>query len=201
MALFLLTFQGTLPSGEQFQHGLHCEGSISAADAATAAATALEDAISGNTAGMFRTDCTWDQLTTATLNTGTDRVSASRVDALAVAGSSSAGTSCPPQVAIVATLRTASAGPRYRGRFYLPSPITSDLNNDGTLGSTYVGYLASSWGTAFADLTGSGLTPVVRSRKFHSSANVTHVDFDTVLDTQRRRRKSLRGSTNGFDVS
>lgn len=110
-----------------------------------------------------------------------------------------ATTACPPQCAVVASLRTAQVGRQGRGRVYLPMiPSGSWLEQTGLLTPTNRGNYA----TAFAafltaitlDDTGTGgpaVTPIVTGSGFQNYATINAVRVGDVVDTQQRRRRAI----------
>ena len=103
----------------------------------------------------------------------------------------------PYQTALVVSLRTAVAGPRGRGRLYVPATgaaisgstlrLTSSVQTAFlTAAETYLGALNVSVNThaALSELC-------VWSRTGESAAPVTKISVGDVLDTQRRRRDTL----------
>jgi len=112
-----------------------------------------------------------------------------------VAGGGSASTIYPNQVAMAVSLTTGfSRGPAHRGRFYLPLPsIPVDAN--GSISAGAASGVAAQIDELIATLNGlqAGQKVSVMSRKLGSPAHraVTGVEVGRVLDTQRRRRRSL----------
>lgn len=107
----------------------------------------------------------------------------------------------PNQVALCVSLTTGiTRGPAHRGRFYLPLPTAGVNPADGLITSADATSVAQStkamleavsdW--PLIDLPGSP-NVVVMSRKDGAprTRQVTGVDVGRVLDTQRRRRRSL----------
>lgn len=102
----------------------------------------------------------------------------------------------PNQVALVATLRTAvTRGPAHAGRIYLPMPTAATLP-DGEISAADRDTIKGSLTTLLTDLNAirANYKVAVYSRKLGAPAQrlVTNFDVGRVLDTQRRRRKSLR---------
>lgn len=117
-----------------------------------------------------------------------------------VAGAGVAPNAFPNQIALAVSLTTGfSRGPAHRGRYYLPMPSV-EIDANGVIYPQYVTGVVASTKTfleAVADVPGidapNSLTPVVMSRKANAAAyrKITGVAVGQVLDTQRRRRKSL----------
>lgn len=116
------------------------------------------------------------------------------------AGGGNGGALMPNQATIAVSLTTGfSRGPAHRGRFYLPLPSIL-LDPDGRISGGSAGALAGSTKTfieALADVPGldtpERLKPCVMSRKAGAATHreITGVDVGRVIDTQRRRRRSL----------
>lgn len=99
----------------------------------------------------------------------------------------------PPQLSICVTLRSSIArGYAHAGRFYPPSASPSLLAN-GTMGATGLGY--NLMGTSKTLVEGiNALTSgqcVIYSKKGQVANFVTGMQVGQVVDTQRRRRKSI----------
>lgn len=107
----------------------------------------------------------------------------------------------PNQVALVVSLLTGLArGSAHRGRYFLPMPNLAVDQTDGLIGEAYALDVATSTRTfleALSDTPGvdtsSTVNVVVMSRKSGAPAThkVTAIEVGRVLDTQRRRRRSL----------
>lgn len=134
-------------------------------------------------------------LSSCNASTGVDRyvfihldgTSASVPLTAAAAGAGAVG-SCPSEVAMVMTLRTALRGRRNRGRIYLPAPTTTNINADGTLAAGILtGFPAQmvGWNTAIGVLN---YTLVVASYVGVVVNTVTSVTMDKYADVQRRRK-------------
>lgn len=97
----------------------------------------------------------------------------------------------PNQVCAVASLRSTLPGRANRGRMYLPALKvvmgTNGIASDGNLGSVAQG-LATSFG-AF-NSSGEGKI-VIGSQVTGLMHQVSYIQIDAILDTQRRRRDKL----------
>jgi hypothetical protein len=108
----------------------------------------------------------------------------------------------PNQIALCVSLLTAvTRGPAHRGRFYLPMPTAAPDTTTGLIASNVAGNCVISTRTfleALSDWPGIDTTfspnVVVMSRKSGApkTREVTGVAVGRVLDTQRRRRRSLQ---------
>lgn len=104
------------------------------------------------------------------------------------------------QIAIAVSLTTGfTRGPAHRGRYYLPMPAMQNLPT-GLINPIYQAGLTASTKTfleAVADVPGADIlnspTPSVMSRKAGAAGHrkITGCAVGQVLDTQRRRRRSL----------
>jgi hypothetical protein len=115
---------------------------------------------------------------------------------------SNAGTSTADeganQLAILASLRNASSGPKNRGRLYLPSPA-EDAVDEGVLGSTERTRVSTAIDALFDGMRTDGYTFFVFNRNASprdpvafTKKTITTQKIDAVLRTQRRRvRKEL----------
>lgn len=101
--------------------------------------------------------------------------------------------SLPTEVAVVASLRTASAGRSGRGRMYLPPPSVDQVSTSGRLPAATGAGLAA----ALADLMqpiSEGTTEwnaVVQSKTQQALRAITAVAVGDIFDAQRRRRDAL----------
>lgn len=103
------------------------------------------------------------------------------------------GTSFPNQVALAVTLNTGfSRGPAHSGRFYLPIPVM-DVDANGVVSEAACDEVDSALQTLRTAVNSTGHQMVVMSRKAGAPGHraVTGFDVGRVLDTQRRRRRSL----------
>lgn len=107
----------------------------------------------------------------------------------------------PNQIALAVSLTTdVTRGPAHRGRFYLPVPAAFAVPTDGLISASVATDVTASTRTfleALSDFPGidTPVSPevVVMSRKSGAprTREVTGVAVGRVLDTQRRRRRSL----------
>lgn len=116
----------------------------------------------------------------------------------------------PNQIALCVSLTTGyNRGAAHRGRFYLPTPLLSVDETSGQISATDANQVAATTKTfleAISDVPGLDLASspgaVVMSRKAGSPKTriVTGVEIGRVLDTQRRRRRSLVEAYRGTSV-
>lgn len=112
-----------------------------------------------------------------------------------IGGGQNASLTPANQIAIVVSLTTGvSRGPAHRGRVYLPLPAIQ-LADDGRMSEGEAGALRASFQTMLTSIAGigTGYSVAVMSRKAGAPAHrlVTGCQVGRVLDTQRRRRRSL----------
>lgn len=120
-------------------------------------------------------------------------VRATHTTLLATSSAGSGTVSLPPQCSVVASLRTPTAGPRGRGRMYLPVPAVAALVNSGRIGPGPRQGFADGLQLFFNDWNADALTaPVgVASGMGGFVTTVTRIEIGDVVDTQRRRRDAL----------
>ena len=202
MAVYLVTFSGTLMSGaEQFAHTLAVDdaGSSSEADILSAAVSGI-NAFHGTTglAAIYPTTTRWTNVKVARVVDLADGTLFAGVNqAVSLAGTSNIGTKhLPPQLAIAVSL---VGGPRangtpYRGRFYLPC-VTADTNavSEHLLtpaGQTILLNGVEALMDALTDPIDSR-SPQVWSRKDATTSTVTTIRIGRAVDTIRSRRRDL----------
>lgn len=189
MALYRHVASGTVP-GEQWSFTMHSEGTLSTGDANTEFADALTAAwAAGGMIDVTTADVDLTLASTASIDPATDGQMTRVESALALTGDQ-AGEMLPFQVALVVSLRTASATRHGRGRFYLP-PLSADTLDGGLVSAAALAILDVAWTAFFDSMNTSGLTVVVRNRTGHVSTPVTSARIGNVFDTQRRRSNKL----------
>ena len=126
---------------------------------------------------------------------GTYISDATNLVAVADVGGASSGVQPPNQVALAVSLTTGySRGPAHRGRYYLPLPVKT-LDSGGLIPAADAINVSGATDTFIAAL--NALSPswavAVMSRKVGAPAHrvVTGNLVGRVLDTQRRRRRSM----------
>lgn len=113
-----------------------------------------------------------------------------------VAVGGSGGNMLPLQNSVAHSLRTPQPGRRGRGRMFMPSLTVAATDAHGFLGSTQQGNMRDNLVTFLEaisiDLTLSFKTrPIVTGHPFVNYGVVTQARIGNVVDTQRRRRRSL----------
>jgi hypothetical protein len=104
----------------------------------------------------------------------------------------------PFQVALTATLHTGTRGASARGRIYLPCPAYAISTDDGSISAANATDAATRVAAFITDVnaamahSGTGTQPVVSIVSSKGTVlPVVSVSVGRVLDTQRRRRRSL----------
>jgi hypothetical protein len=99
----------------------------------------------------------------------------------------------PTEVAVVASLRTATYSRSGRGRMYLPAPSTGAVEPDGRFLASTQGGLADAMQTYLSTVTvgAADYFPVIASKTQFALRPVTTVQVGDIFDSQRRRRDAL----------
>lgn len=107
-----------------------------------------------------------------------------------------------PQVALVLTLRTATATKSGRGRIYIPARAVTMVTATGLANTTAINTLVDALATYFTNLNAfsTPIIPAVVSQTQGVARPIVSVDADGVLDTQRRRRNKLTGPRHSHTV-
>ncbi len=114
----------------------------------------------------------------------------------------------PAECSVVASWRTPVIGRRGRGRVYLPPTGSAILSEDGNLAGAQTAHIATGM-TAFLEqtaVTPTGLAnhwalPIVTGQPYTAYGVVTEVRVGSVIDSQRRRRRSLHETYADSPVS
>ena len=112
-----------------------------------------------------------------------------------VGGTGSGGATYPNQVALVVSLTTGfSRGPAHRGRFYLPLP-TAPVDVNGMISASDAAGVGVKVDELLTNINAisAGMEASVMSRKDGAPGHrrITGCEVGRILDTQRRRRRSL----------
>lgn len=194
---------GKLPGGEQWSCGIRMRNT-NQAGVLTAAASGL----AGYAAAIqtYHTSSTAQIAGSATLSfvksnainiDGTYLSGVTNEQVVAdVAGGGASVAPHPNQVALAVSLVTGfSRGPAHRGRFFMPLPVFMPAA-DGLISTSDRNYAKGAAETLRTSLNAvtSGWNVAVMSRKSGAPAarNCTGIEVGRVLDTQRRRRRSLK---------
>jgi len=95
------------------------------------------------------------------------------------------------QNAAIVSLRTAFRGPQARGRVYLPATDEA-FSNAGAFDATAQASMQTAWTNFVAAMSASGYVLCVASRKHLTFHQVTTVQVEGLMATQRRRQQRLR---------
>lgn len=197
-----LQWSGELPGNEQWSCGVRMSpvatGPWPLTDAAglLAAAKTAISAFHVRTASQISNYCMLSSVKLNPIDTsGHYALGTTNEAVFAAVGGGGAAMRYPNQVALVATLRTGvSRGPAHAGRFYLPMPSMA-VDTSGLISTTDRDAVKGSLATLLTDLNAlsASYKVAVHSRKLGAPAQrlVTSIDVGRVLDTQRRRRRSL----------
>lgn len=114
-----------------------------------------------------------------------------------LAGTNSAGTNFPPEVAVAVSLRANVVGRAGRGRFYVPGLCTSVSASDGTVSSTARTNFASRMATLITNLEDAPgteeYTPLVVIMSAGSLTGIrpAEIRVGSHFDSQRRRQHQV----------
>ncbi len=194
MTDYINVFKGSTGS-EEWSLTLHTQkagGTLSAAAAAWAASAAVlwNGTGASDSIGQYcKSTTTLTVASTAELDPLTGRQLGRVETALALAGSGT-GETLPPQVSVVASLRTALATRAGRGRCYLP-PFTTASITAGRLATATRAVVAPAVQKWLQSLITATYIPCVYHRTAKTHDNIVTIDIGDVCDTQRRRRNKL----------
>ncbi len=195
MTNFYARFTGDFAGAEQWTTGYHFQGDGALTDFTTACGTALASWWLGSGTdydgiGLYMsTTCHVSSLDAYQLDATTGKATAAAKISIANPGTDS-GFQMPTEVAMVASIRTATPGPHGRGRSYLPSPTTASLLASGRLSGTVAQSLADTVAGTLAACGDAGFAAVLFTPAGITRL-VTSVDVGDVFDAQRRRRDKL----------
>jgi hypothetical protein len=120
---------------------------------------------------------------------GANAAAVGEITGVGVAGTGSAKQ--PNQCALVMSLRTALPGRSFRGRMYMPI-IGGSMGTNGLLAAGRSDAWCAALANDFGTFNSSGFGKiVVCSPKQSAMTQVSAVEADSVVDTQRRRRDAL----------
>ena len=117
----------------------------------------------------------------------------------APAGTGSTTTYFPPQVAVVASLRTGARGPGGRGRMYLP--LWTINGTTGLLGSTTPANVANAVANLCEDIHGIGPVAAVVNAAPLTYSGIARVEVGNMYDIQRRRRNAINETYTSATVA
>lgn len=195
MPLYQHRYQGHCAAGDIFVFSWWSDTSLTIDTSHGNAVTWAGDLFNGpggtdGLASMLTTAVGIDRITTGEITPATGQQQALRESISALTGAD-AGAAYPAEVALVVSLRTATANRRGRGRFYLPQPAASTGTTTGRLASTAQGDLVNALAFAWTNANGAGEAPVIYSRTDQLTRSITSFDVGDLFDIQTRRQNSL----------
>lgn len=200
MTLYRHTFTGALPAGDIWAINWMSSNGLSVGGTNTNAVNWITNLFNGvggapGIKAHMTTGVTCTLVSTAAIDPVTHKQTAKAATTVALAGTD-AGTSCPQQIAVVCSLRTALPSREGRGRFYLPVPAVSALAVTGLLSTAarddYVNSLKQAWVVADA----ASESPITWSKKGSLLTPNNELMVGTVLNSQDRRINKLVTARN-----
>ena len=200
MTLYRHSYIGSLPAGDIFVFNWMSSNSLSVGGSNANAVTWLTNLMNGTGGasgikGHMTTGVVFNTVKTAAIDTVTHKQTA-LVEATVANAGTDAGTSCPQQIAVVCSLRTALPNRQGRGRMFLPPPAVSALAATGLLATAsrddYVNSLKQAWAVADA----AGEAPITWSKKGSLLTPNNELMVGTVLNSQDRRINKLVTARN-----
>lgn len=202
MPEYLANYRGTLTGGtlsEIFSHSLAIRSSASASAVAQACTAALAGRWPGPSPGfgtVFGTGVTYTEVTVASvidLTLGKMSVAYHQPFQPPLVGVDAGGTT-PPQNAIAVSVTAVGARPNgadVKGRFYLPTPAKSMIENlSGNLSSQAQTIVRDTWQSIFQDLGSAGHQVCVWSRTLGVFFTAQEMRVGDKVDTIRSRRNA-----------
>lgn len=192
-----VTLKGIMPNGEPLNTGFQFDkGTVTSTplELATSLKALIETAWGvGSRANRFSIDFSWLGISIHEYDVATGDLLALGETSLDGSGTSSTNP-LPAQVAVVASFRTATPGPRGRGRMFLGGVHIGDVSATGTIVDAAVEDISDfvvDVVTAVTSLDGS-MVPVVWSRRHKLLFPVTAVGVGTSFDVMRSRANRRR---------
>ena len=203
-----LSIVGTGPSGEIFDTSFWVEGPVVASNTqanalAEAAATHFIASARAALLNLIYSDYVYRSIRAYCYPSGGPAASFIGEHSIGDAPGTASSPSLPLQTAMVASLRTGSAGRRHRGRMYLPAsgaPITNHQFQSTNVNNVSAG-MAAFFTALNADVVGATVH-IVSQVGGGAVTPVTAVIVDAKPDIQRRRAdKLVAASTTSTDVT
>jgi len=201
MALYHHLFKGAHSNADPHQFGWYSNSGASNTVAQAAAVTWLNNLWVGpggtNGLGSLVTSAiTMSQVTTLELDPATGG-QLTRLDTAVSLTGTAAGNSLPPDVALVVTLRSATANRKGRGRFFLPSLAVLSTDASGNVLAASITTLTAALTFAYSGFHATGTTTLY-SRTDHLLRTVTSGDVGNRWDTQRHRDNTKTETRTAF---
>jgi hypothetical protein len=195
MALYQHRFLGHTAAGENWMFTWWADSSRSTGDAHVASIAWVNALFDGATAGNgledhMATAVGLDSVTTVLVDTATG-VQISRMDGAVNRDGVSLDNTLPSDVALVASLRTATPTRSGRGRFFLPPAVVTDVTAGGRVQADLVADVTASLEAAWTGYNSASDRPVIYSRTQRVTRNVVSFDVGDLFDTQRGREGNL----------
>lgn len=190
------TISGVLGTAETFSYscGWQFDGAGTAAEGLVIANSWAVNMLTAGFRSVFSTEVHWTKVKWASIDLSTGDITETAEQSLTIDGTGST-TTMPYEVAICVSLRTATAGPRGRGRMFLPCPWVSIAAGGGVFNTSQIGTIVTGLASAFDLIASSSSRPVVLSQSLLGPGLVARpiirFDVGNVPDVQRRRRRSL----------
>lgn len=199
--LFKITIPVSLNAAETTQHAFHCMSTADLADAVTSLGDGFVAGLGAITAfkALFATTQLWGPNQCQEIDQTTGKVIATAFGSATWVGTAS-GNPLPAQCSAVVTLRTALAGASFRGRMYTPPISQASIGSNGLIITANVTTLVNAYGNAFVALAADGGQSGVWSNTKKTFTELTQVEVDSVIDTQRRRARKQVGSRQSHVV-
>lgn len=185
MTLYQVRYSGTLATAEAYNFSLWFTSANSLSQMLTDATTWINTAWGASSSlgiqSSLNTTVTMNKIHVGTINQATGVQTTATQASSILAGGISTGTSvpCPPETAIVVSLRTALTGRSYRGRFFLPQPHVGMLTTVGEWDATKLGVVRNGIQSAYAAIAGTA-TPCLYRRTAHAIENITAFDMTNI---------------------
>lgn len=93
----------------------------------------------------------------------------------------------PANVTVTLSWRTGLAGRKYRGRIYIVGLCENNTNDDDTIGSSTVSWLANVGGDLLAKAAAAAIQLIVFHKADNTFTKVLSFVVENILDSQRRR--------------
>lgn len=112
-----------------------------------------------------------------------------------VVGTASSAQQPPPQLCVVASLRTGARGSSGRGRMYLPLSVAM---SSGKVGASTQAAAGNAVKTLCQDLWGQALVPSIVNAKTLTHSSVSNIEVGDLWDVQRRRARQLNETYTAY---
>lgn len=191
MAIYKHVLGGPGVAGDQWVSGLHSSGTGTQSAAHAAFAAFVTSAFGASATAQYWPEGTSiGELITYTLNTVDGKATSVVRSSVSINGAGSALAPAPRDTLTIG-LRTATPGPRGRGRMFLPGVALDNLTPEGLHEDAVKTAIAGYVGSALATMRGAGFSPVIWQIPSSTGLPVTGVTISAVPGTQRRRSNKI----------